>query len=156
MDSWIFCRTFLLFPAISSEGSDWAFDANRILSGIQTQVHFFRVNRGFWSGCSNKIKVSCWLEGFHSKILLVFLHRGSLKLWDLMSEWRVLIGLNQSSWSLPLVDRMLVLFEFCDKTVGYWWRGSTAWESWWVNGRLKVIEGVMQAHPHFLTGGEKI
>ena len=61
--------------------------------------------------------------------------------------------------------------SFCDKTVGYWFfsclfssfvtkrwviddRGA-AWESWWVNGGLKVIERGMQAWAHFLEHKHK-
>ena len=70
-----------------------------------------------------------------------------ISLWDLMSEWSVLA--EASHWSIKcwffssFVTKRWVIDD-----------DGAAWESWWVNGRLKVIEGVMQAHTHFLAGGE--
>ena len=52
-------------------------------------------------------------------------------------SWRALIGWFQQNWRLSSVDKMLLLFEFCDKTVGYWWQGSSVGElvsEWWAEG----------------------
>ena len=127
------------------------FDDNHILPLLRSEVNLFRVKSGFRLGCSSKIEVVVvgWKDFIQKYCWFSF----SLDPLVRSDEW-----MKTSYWSEQASHWSIKCWFFSSFVTKRWVidDDGAAWESRWVNGRLKVIEGVMQAHAHFLTREENI